>query len=252
MKSPEIKQLLEERRMDVSEQSWEKLAAQLDANDKKKRAKKMYIPYAACLALLVGWIVFSILRTETAKVEDVIANEELPVDKNLEPIITPQKEINPVKETDIFVTEQIVTTEKEIVPEKQVPTQVKALQTDLQKEVQQTIAIQEKIVPQKLETVIQEKEITVASNDELKGAIAALFEKEERKVTDAEIDYLLQEAQEALKHLKIKEEKVNYTKIATAEELLNEVEYELDKSFKQRVFELVKRNLQRTRTADIE
>jgi hypothetical protein len=252
MKSPEIKQILEERRMDVSEQSWEKLAAQLDTNDKKKRAKKMYIPYAACLALLVGWIVFSILRTETAKVEDVIANEELPVQKNFTPIVTPQKEINPVKETDIVVTEQIVTTEKEIVTEKQVPTQVKELQTDLQKEMQQTIAIQEKIVPQKLETVIQEKEIIVASNDELKGAIAALFEKEERKVTDAEIDYLLQEAQEALKHLKVKEEKVNYTKIATAEELLNEVEYEIDKSFKQRVFELVKRNLQRTRTADIE
>ncbi|PTX63648.1 hypothetical protein C8N46_101250 [Kordia periserrulae] len=246
MKSPEIKQLLEERRMEVSEQSWETLAARLDANDRQKRSKKMYIPYAACLALLIGWIVFSILRSETAKVEDVIANEELPVQKKSKPIITPQKEINPTKETDVVVTEQIVNTEK------QVTKQVKELQTDLQKEVQQTVVVQEKAVPQKLETVIQEKEIIVASNDELKASIASLFEKEERTVTDAEIDYLLKEAQASLKHLKVKEEKVNDTHIATAEELLNEVEHELDKSFKQRVFELVKRNLQRTRTADIE
>ncbi|AXG69780.1 hypothetical protein KORDIASMS9_02007 [Kordia sp. SMS9] len=259
MKSHEIKNILEERTIEVSEHSWEKLAGQLDANDRKKRSKKIYIPYAACLALLVSWLVFMMVQSEETTNTDEIANQE----NTTKPIITKTKEnsqdiVIPTKEKiqEVIVkdTEVVVETntskdadEKEIVPKA-----TAEFTTELQKEIKNAVVIQEKIIPQKIETVIEEKEVIITTNDDLKASIVALLKEEKRTVTNAEIDLLLKEARESLKYLEVTKEKVNNTNFATADELLNEVEYELDKSFKQRVFELVKRNVKRTRTADID
>lgn len=264
MKSHEMKDILEERTIEVSENSWEKLSGQLDANDRKKRRKTLYLPYAACLALLVSWLVFMMVQSEGVVNDVEIANQENTTKSNItktkedsQDIVIPTKENKVetlVKENSVAVETNTFkdVTKKAITNTERVPTTKKERTEELQKEIKNAVVIQEKTTPQKIETFIEEKEIIVSKNNDLKASIVALLKEEKRTVTNAEIDLLLKEAQESLKYLEVTKEKVTNTHFATADELLNEVEYELDKSFKQRVFELVKRNIKRTRTADID
>ena len=256
MKSHDIKNILEGRRIEVSENSWEKLAGKLDANDQKKKRNRFYLPYAACLALLVGWFVFVLLKSEQVVSDTEIVNKEktskstIVKEKETPKIIIPKNEQQTIQQTQIAVEEHV----KEKVKIEEAPTQLqtkKELAVELQKEVQQSVAIQENVIPQKIETVIENKDAVVDQDAALKESILALLKEEKVTVTNAEIDLLLQQAQKSLKELDVKEN-INPTNFATADELLNEVEYELDMSFKQRVFEIVKRNINRTRTADID
>jgi len=260
MKSHDIKNIVEERRIEVSEHSWEKLAGQLDAHDRKQRRRKFYIPYAACLALLVSWLVFMMTTSETVVGDDTIVNQEETInptikkEKSLENSI-PQKEIKEEKAVKDIIADTQIASEENVIKEANkkievAPTKA-ALAGELQKEVKNAVVTQEKKQPIKIETTIVQQEAIVDSNADLKASIVEFLEAEKVKVTDAEIDQLLKEAQEAIKQFDVKET-VNYTDFATADELLNEVEYELDMSFKQRVFEIVKQNIQRTRTADID
>jgi hypothetical protein len=259
MKSHDIKDILEGRRIEVSENSWEKLSEKLDANDQKKKRNRFYLPYAACLALLVGWFVFVLLKSEQVVSDTEIVNQEktskstIVKEKETPKIIIPQNEQQTpqsIQQTQIAVEEHV----KEKVKVEEAATELqtkKELAVELQKEVQQSVAIQEKVIPQKIETVIENKDAVVDQDANLKESILALLKEEKVTVTNAEIDLLLQQAQKSLKELDVKEN-INPTNFATADELLNEVEYELDMSFKQRVFEIVKRNINRTRTADID
>ena len=74
MKSHEIKDILEERTIEVSENSWDKLASQLYANDQKEKRKTFYLPYAACLALLFGVIAFMFVKNEGNKTSETIVD----------------------------------------------------------------------------------------------------------------------------------------------------------------------------------
>ncbi|MEM6719697.1 MAG: hypothetical protein AAF611_10300 [Bacteroidota bacterium] len=258
MKSHDIKDILEERRIDVSEHSWEKLAGQLDAHDRKQRRKKGYIPYAACVALLVGWLVVMMLKSESGVGDDMIVNQE----ETIKPTIKEESQQNSIpqelkeeKAVEETITNTQIANEENVIKDAETAIEVAptkaALAAELQKEVKSAVAIQEKKQPIKIETTIVQQEAIVNSNADLKASILAFLQDEKVKVTNAEIDQLLKEAQESIKELDVKEN-INYTNFATADELLNEVEYELDMSFKQRVFEMVKRNIQRTRTADID
>ncbi|MEM6687266.1 MAG: hypothetical protein AAF617_15910, partial [Bacteroidota bacterium] len=254
MKSHDIKNILEERRIEVSAQSWEQLAGQLDANDRKQRRKFFYIPYAACLALLVGWLVFMIATSEKTADNTNMVNQEntiLPIIKENERKrnSTPKTLQDPqevIKETRIAVQESSTkNTKLEATTPKSVSETKEVFAAELQKEVRTAVTMQEKQVPQKIQTVITEKEVVVDANTDLKASIIALLKDEKMTVTNAEIDQLLKDAQETIKEFDVKEN-INYTNFATADELLNEVEYELDMSFKQRVYEIVKRNIQKT------
>ena len=85
------------------------------------------------------------------------------------------------------------------------------------------------------------------SNSVLKASVAALSANEKIAITDEEIDQLLKEAQQSLIKLDVQKD-LDITTFATADELLEEVELELDKSFKQKVFDLIKSNIKKSRT----
>ncbi len=254
MKSHNIKDILEERRMEVSENSWEQLAAQLDANDKKRKRRSLY-PYAACIALLVGLITFIIGKSvgesqivvdtdKTIKFQEEI---EAPKPVIFKEIINEEIFKESIVENKETIQPKPIAVKKEQLKEKhQVETAIA-----FQKEIQKTVTIQEKENSFKeVETIITQKEVVIDENKDLKASIIALSAAEKITITDAEINQLLKEAEESLSELDIKEEDV--LRFATADELLDEVELELDRSFKKKVFELVKYKISKTRTAAID
>ncbi|MBC8753310.1 hypothetical protein H2O64_01420 [Kordia sp. YSTF-M3] len=249
-----MKNILEERRMEVSENSWETLASQLDANDQKKKRTRFY-PYAACIALLVSFIVFMILKTETTVGTETIVKTEIKSNNTI-------PKVDQKQETIPTVTEKIITKNNEIAAQESTPKvieykvvkdqlhskQKEQLETELHKEVQNAVVIvKREIHPKGIETFIAQKEVVVDSNAALKASIAALSASEKVTITDEEIDQLLKEAQQSLKKLDVQKD-VDITAFATADELLEEVELELDKSFKRKVYELIKNNIQKNRT----
>ena len=255
MKSHEIKDILEERRLTASENSWEKLAGQLDANNQKNRKQKFYYVYAACLALLISMLVFMFAKSTVNLGDDMIVEEDntsksIIKKENLQNTINPkleekeQKEI--VNNTQIAIEEKASNNRKEKVIENNiVPQSKKQMIVELPKEV----TIKEKEIQPKIETVIAQKEVIANTDSTLKESIVALLQEEKVSVTNAEIDQLLQEAQQSLRELDIKEEKVDVLRFATADELLNDVEYELDMSFKERVFQLIKEKVKKRAVA---
>lgn len=266
MKSHDIKDILEERRMEVSEHSWEKLSGQLDANDQKKRRKKFYYPYAACLAILISAIVFMFMKNDgNSAVETIVDTKEVikqnkesktPIilkeeinDKVFKEALVQSEEPKQPKQIKITVTEKVQSLENQT---------KKQLAEELQKEVQNAVVIAKvdtfpkEVVPKKLENVIAQKEVVLDKDKELRASIAALSAKENVEITFQEIDRLLKEAQESLKDLDVKKEETEVLRFATADELLNDVEYELDMSFKQKVFELIKQKVKKRNIVVIE
>jgi hypothetical protein len=259
MKLHNIKDQLEERTIEVSENSWEKLASQLDANDQKKKRKSFY-PYAACLALLISFLVFMMLKKDENSQENSIVNSEETIKLDKE-VVTPSPIIIKEEVSDKLFKEALVASE-ESMPSKQVKAIVKVqkketsisnqqkeqLEVELQKEIQNAVAVNKnKGTPKVIETIITQKEVKIDLDKDLRASIIALSATENIVITDEEIDQLLKEAKESFSELDIKKEQ-DLTRFATADELLNEVEYELDKSFKQRVFDLIKKNVKKGKT----
>ena len=266
MKSHDIKDILEERRMEVSEHSWEKLAGQLNANDKKKRRKKFYYPYAACLALLISALVFMFIKNDGNSAKEAVVDTKETIKENKEsktPIILKDKiDTKTFKEALVQSGEtkqqqeiKSTTNKKDKSLENQTK---KQLAVELQKEVKNAVIVAKvdtfpkEIIPKKLENVIAQKEVVLDIDKELKASIAALSAKENVKITFQEIDQLLKEVQESLKELDVKKEETEVLRFATADELLNDVEYELDMSFKQKVFELIKQKVKKRATVVVE
>lgn len=260
MKSHNIKDILEERRMEVSENSWEKLAGQLDANDKKKKRRSIY-PYAACIALLVGLITFIIGKNvgesetivDTDKTIQIQEEVETPKPIILEEAIAEEALKESIVEHKALIEPKITTGKDEITEKEKLSSkQQKETLIAFQKEIQNTVVMKEKENTSKeVEAIITQKEIVVDEDKDLKASIIALSAAEKITITDAEIDQLLKEAEQSLSELDIKKED-DIIRFATADELLNEVENELDRSFKQKVYELVKHKISRTRTAAID
>ncbi|MFK7750751.1 MAG: hypothetical protein AB8B65_20330 [Kordia sp.] len=261
MKSHDIKNRLEERTIAVSENSWEKLAGKLDANDQKKRGKKFYYPYAACLALLISAFVFMFLKNDGIAIDETIVDVEKTIKQNKEsktPIIL-KEEIDHITFKEVLVESEEVKQPKQLKSTVTKKTQSitnqtkKQLETELQKEVKNAIVINKidtvlKEAPKKIETIVAQEEVELNSDKELKASIAALSAEEKVEITFQEIDQLLKEAQGYLKELDVKKEETTVLRFATADELLNDVEYELDMSFKQKVFELIKEKVKKRNT----
>ncbi|WP_430410033.1 hypothetical protein [Kordia sp.] len=257
MKLHNIKDILEERRIEVPKNSWEQLATQLDANDQNKKRRKLY-PYAACLALLVGLITLMVSKSVgESQVQSVVETEAIKVQEEIE---TPKstilkEEINDelfnaaiAVHKDLFYLKQSEIVEKSPKKEALIPNKQREIVIKLQKEIENTVVVQEnENLPKEIEAIITQKDVVVDTNKDLKASIAALSVAENSTITDAEINQMLKEAQQSLSELEITKEK-DTMRFATADELLNEVEYELDRSFKQRVFDLIKKNVKKGKT----
>lgn len=212
-----IKSTLEERRIQPSNTAWNVLESSLDV--KQGKSKKRNLKWLGIAASFIGiiWITSILFKTEILQVEPTIV--DTPELKQPIPEQVESSEMNividePEKESDIQ-KEQIT---------------IKDGQNMEIKEPSESIAkIDEEIVAKK--TIEEEAVLEIAIQ------IAVLNEKN-IGVTDEEIDLLLKEAQ-----LKIAMKKqVESGLSVNAYALLVEVENELDPTFKEKVFDVLKEN----------
>jgi hypothetical protein len=250
-----IREEFEEREIAPSAGAWDKLEAQLDKEQGKKRP--LFIWYAIA-ASIVG-IVF--IASQFFFNEDATAKQQLVDVKIKTPII---KEV---------LTSEILKTETQLVNETQVQ-ESKVAPVNMEQAQRSSIATLEKNKSQK----VQKEEIAVNNANEVRLAVqeranlpiehisevinkemelsskvdevvAAVHKMQEERsmVSAAEIDALLRNAQRDLATDRI----LNEIKIdATA--LLEDIEFELEKSFRDKVFDALGDNFSKIRTAVVE
>lgn len=231
-----IQKQLEEREIQPSSDTWLKLSDRLDETMIEQPKKRSYFWYAVA-ACLVGLIMFSavLFKATTSITESnilVVEDEKKAIDtvedfqesedqRNAFGVVT--TEIIPEEKTEDLVAKvNVIVAEKEEYDEQLVdaPNGVRVPLHGSSKEIINSKVLQ---VLAQVDALEQEKEV----------------------LTDAEVDSLLRMAQEEI--LRAKLFRSDHSVDAMA--LLSEVENEIDKSFRDQIFESLKSGFLKVRTA---
>jgi len=240
-----IKEKLDEREIQPSAGSWDKLNASLDSSETRKSHNKWWISAAAAvMVLLISSLLF--------------VNQQ---DQNSNPVVETPVENNTIDNSDNFKFDEPAQLASEEVKKEVQPKTEKPVNNGSES----TLIVSEKIKSDNAErlasnstnerSVLESVSITPASekqklsaefNDKKQALLAMISEneKESASVTEAEVDALLAEA---LKQ--IGEQPGNIQPEIEAGVLLADAEDEVYESFKEKVFELVKTGYQKASIA---
>ena len=230
-----IREQLEKRKVEPSADAWERISDGLEV--KQSRKKPFFFRYAVA-ALLAGVLLTSLWIFSDSEKQ---ANSQQTVVDN--PSTEPVQEENvhmqatsPISDEAVAVEEQNLTEENVIV-----------LQADEQEPLKESLnqaSISSPSVPREVaiedhaEMLIEEKVFEVLAQVEI-------LEENAVAVTDAEVDSLLRSAQREL----LANREFNEQNKVDAADLLAGVEDELNKSFRDQVFEKLKQGFVKVRTA---
>lgn len=263
-----IKEQLEERRISASAASWEKLSARLDENENRQKSnKKWWLGIAALLvvAIAVGGFM---LKSENGTIEEQIVNT--PNEKTSEEILKPlensgipseEKENSSAiaaeeikRETEKnkpeIIQDQLKTDSEKIIP---IHNEIGVASIDMQEVKTET---SEKVVP-KIDKInpnfvnpTETEKDYIAQNESLiqhkiEEVLRSLETNAEDSITDAEVNALLLAAASDLQENYQKE----YSNQYSAEALLAEAEKEIEKSFRDKIFQLLKEGYSKAKNA---
>jgi len=235
-----LKEKLEQRKLQPSINAWEKLNSKLESKHTKKNNKPFWwLGIAASFVgiLIVASIFFNKNNDDIIE-QNVVDTEEIQKPKSIDNKITPNK-------TETLVVSKEPQIEKAIKKNTKKPSVKEIQPNQKQKElIQQT----PKEVVAQIETekpnIIKENKIkaeSVLSYEDIKlqEVVAQVQElkKTNNVVSDAEINALLDQAQKDIALHNLYNEK---TKTVDANALLQGVEADLDHSFRERAFEAIK------------
>ncbi|MDT0646192.1 hypothetical protein RM545_05785 [Zunongwangia sp. F260] len=248
-----IKEQFEKRQISPSEDSWDKLSRRLDAEEKKSsgisRKWWMGIAAAAVTALLIGTFVLktdisntspSIVDNPTEEIEE---NKAAPENANYRPeerIASEENEVEDLSEAKFNSAE-----EKNVQkPEKAVNnTQIVAVAAEIPKKNEEN-TINESRMPTS-EEELTKNEILKSKLEQIIAEVAAK-EAQGPELTNNEVDQLLASAAKEIS----KSSQFRYTAGSVdALSLLADVEEELDASFREKVFDMLKDGFVKARTA---
>lgn len=238
-----IKEKLDGREIKPSAKTWQKLNNQLDASSIQPK-KKGYFWYGIA-ASFIGILIVSILymNRENAQITTDIQ------------VVDSFEEEN--KETNDFKTDILIEDTTEI---KVAETTTNAIQNNIKKESikdtkQENLVtdMEDKIVSfEKEASAIEEVQIKSKLSDQIINtkileivAQVNSLEENTNALTDAEVDSLLRNAQEEI----LRDKLFNQNRSVDAMALLIEVEDELDRSFRDQIFESLKTGFLKVRTA---
>ncbi len=229
-----IKQKLQERELQPSDDAWTKIESQLgDAAKPKNRKIYRYAIAASFIGVLLLSAVYFNSGSKTKRTIEVVDAET----KNTKEVV-----IEEIPNIEIAVTEEKVVEENKIDLIKKIKEPLK-----LPEPVQQDYVFNNKIEKEilvKEEVVLGEQELIDNKLNQVLNAVADL-EQQNIKVTDAEIDSLLMIAQRELFANKVFQESGKVDAMA----LLTEVEDEMNRTFRGKVFEKLKEGFFKVRTA---
>lgn len=248
-----IKEKLEQREIQPSQDAWNKLSSRLNKEEKNSPKKSYW--WLGIAASFIGLLIISIVMirntSNTHEVSPILVEEE--THKNIpeakeeqqnmvkEVVVVPEDsqkiedKLQPIIKQDSKITERKKVAAKE--NNEQLIQSKKSTAINIDESVDSLNKEKELLKTQKSITEIKVDQV-VAQIQELKSS--------SKGVTDREIDSLLSEAQKdiATQHLYNKT-----TKTVDAELLLMDVESDLEQSFRDRVFEALKSGYKKAKTA---
>lgn len=232
-----IKKSLQEREIRPSASAWDSISGQLEASE-EPRSKSYY--WYGIAASIIGLLLVSVWYFHAEKMIDI---PQTVVEENQEiPALQEKQQLPKVvfgKKTTIDNTN----IEKIIKPKN---TDRVAVLPEIESSVKKAIVIVEPSIPQeKVVIVPSASNVLIDSKIAEIAAQVGTLEKENGVVTNEEIDALLLEAQQEILENKIFRKDSSVDPIA----LLADVENELDKSFRDEIFDALKNGLIKVRTA---
>ncbi|MEO2071464.1 MAG: hypothetical protein ABGW99_09015 [Zunongwangia sp.] len=259
-----IKEQLEERRISASAASWEKLSARLDENENRQKSnKKWWLGIAALLVIAIAVGGF-MLKSENGTIEEQIVNT--PNEKTSEEILKPVENSgipSEEKENSSAITAEEIKRETEKNKPEIIQNQlkkgisvhnktglaeveVKEANTEAS---EKSMAKIDKINPNFINPTETEKDY-IAQNESLiqhkiEEVLRSLETNAEDSITDAEVNALLLAAASDLQENYQKE----YSNQYSAEALLAEAEKEIEQSFRNKIFDLLKEGYSKAKNA---
>tara|TARA_R110000868_G_scaffold48950_1_gene158299 strand:+ start:741 stop:1505 length:765 start_codon:yes stop_codon:yes gene_type:complete len=239
-----IKDKLENRRLKPSADAWDKLSGRLDHQDKKKNNKPVW--WLGIAASIIGvLLIVSQFTNKVETIEPVIVDSPEKIENNaIEPLVSTeeaqiQKELFDEKN-------QEKSGYKEVLKGKMVINSMKTNRPKTAIAINETKKEEKDIIHNKSVEAIKEE--LSFEEQKIKDVVAKVnaLKEDHVAVTDDDIDALLLEAQKEIRLNKIINET---TGVVDANALLQDVEADLDQSFRSKVFEAIKSSYNSVKTA---
>ena len=241
-----IREKLENRELKPSPDAWKKLEAQLKTPQPKKKVGGWYYAAASVVGLLIAVSVF--FNNNSVEVKNQIVNQEI------QPIEKGQNDVEVVSEKDESLPDENLKKKAKSSEETNTKQNPKPMPTSKSSEIDKKIKRSEmladqptKVVPKDSKVtphpeVIQQDKIFNAKVDEVVASVKSL-QKRNEEITAEEVETLLNNARRDIQTQRIlSNPKVN----ATA--LLQEVEWELERNFRDKVFDALGEGFEKLRT----
>jgi hypothetical protein len=238
-----IREKLQERELQPSSAAWEKLETQLESKAGKGNNKVLWLAIAASIAglFVIGSLVYNPSRTKTEMVVEENSSEGIELENKPEVI---QEDIA----VEAVALDEIVP--DEILSEKLVANKSEDIQKKQQESNKETIAL---VDAQKVEKIpIQDTSIIIKENsfennkiDEVVAKVKEI-QKANNTITVDEVEALLIAAQ---RDIKTQQFLAKNTQKVDAAALLLDVEFELERGFRDKVFDALGEGFQKIRTA---
>lgn len=240
-----IKEKMRQREITPSEEAWNRIAGQLPEVEEKSKKPFIWYSIAASFVgiLIIGFYVTRSPQPDLDSPVQIVATEEKAGEKEAE-----------IRE-EIPANETLKTQQDEILAEKSTQGNSEDRLEDNVKEsifpsAEQDLAVAETPntveeksilpgeIPEREELIIEAKITEVVAE-------VRLLEMNNEALTEAEVDSLLRKAQSEI----LREKIFNTDRTVDAMALLNEVEDELDRSFRDQIFDRLKAGFNKVRTA---
>ena len=242
-----IKQKLLDREITPSADSWDKLSARLDETQQKK---KPFVLWMGIAASIIGGILILSLVFNTSNIADSPAIVDVPkeeVKKKEVPVDSPE-EIFTQNQDEV---EQVATSEtrKEKITPRTEPTLTPGKEKNTNNREAIAVLDNKSLQNEKIADISVEPTSNKLLDKKLQNALTGVIADVENKttITDAEVNKLLAEAAAKISQEHYKSDfavgKVN------AEDLLLDVEFEMDNSFRDKIFDILKEGYSKARTA---
>ncbi len=238
-----IKDKLDKRRLKPSADAWDKLSERLDSEDKKDNKKPYWLLGLAASVVGVLFIVSQFLNNET-KVNDtpkIVETPEIIQESETNIIAIENEVLNNVEKVNIKI-------DKESVEKTQAQTLV-----NTKKEQEYVVAVNAyKIASKEKSNVIVTPELSknklTFEEQKIQDVVALVQSMKDgnKVITDSDINALLEEAQKEIKLNRLYNETNG---VVDANALLQDVEAELNQSFRSKVFEALKSSYNSVKTA---
>jgi len=238
-----IKKALESRSIKPSENAWSKLSSHLDEQKETKNNKPYW--WIGLAASIVGVLfVVSQLLNNQAHVEDlpkVVDSPEVIIQDSNNVIVEEtlkeksfeeNRKVTELDKNKVKINKKVIednTTDNVVVVSG--IEEIDAFEKDIDTNIPGVLKEKPSFEEQKIQDIVAQVEVLKAAKTE---------------VTDADIDALLLQAQQEIKLNKVLN---NTTGLVDANALLQEVEEELDQSFREKVFKAIKASYNSVKTA---